>query len=311
EILEHVVVDQETIARVKALNESGYIIALDDFVYDASWRPLLELVKIIKIDVMEFSEQEIERHLEILKPYKLKLLAEKIETHEKYQKLRDMGFDYFQGYFLSRPNIVEGEALPANRLSALQLLGKLQDPDAKVEEMEKIISQDVTLSYKLLRYLNSSWFALSREIASIRSAIIYLGQGTMRSWATMVAISSINDQPNEITTVSLLRGRMCELLAEKAGHLDSKVFFTVGLFSSLDALMNKPMAYLLGEIPLASEIKVALLNYEGEKGRYLRCVRAYEEADWENVTLPGIEAEEIRDAYLESITWAREAVQQL
>ena len=311
ELLEHVIVDKEVIERSKELSQNGYTLALDDFVYSEAWEPLIEHVSIIKIDVMNFSDAEITRHLEILKPYKVKLLAEKVETHDEYHKLREMGFDYFQGYFLSKPNIVKGQALSANRFSILQLLGQLNDPKARTDDMEKTISRDVTLSYKLLRYLNSSWFALSREIDSIRSAIIYLGLSNIQSWATMVAISAISDKPHELTISSLVRGRMCELLAEHVGRHDAKIFFTVGFFSYLDALMDQPMDFLLKEIPLSQEIKAALLHHEGEKGQFLSCVRAYEEADWDHVDLPGIEPDVITDAYLNAIAWAREAGRQL
>jgi EAL and modified HD-GYP domain-containing signal transduction protein len=306
EVLETVTVDDALIAAVKNLSSQGYLIALDDFIYDEEWRPLVEIADIIKLDVLALKLSEIEEYVRFLRPFKTRLLAEKVETMEQFIFLKNLGFDYYQGYFLSRPSVVQGKRTPTNKISILQLLSKLMRPDPDHSEIETLISQDVTLSYKVLRFINAARFALPRKVESINEATVYLGLNNIRRFASMIALAGFNDQPHEILLTALLRARMCELLAKEAGIRDIESFFSLGLFSALDILLGMPMSEVVNELPLGDELERALLYKSGELGEALGCVLAYERQQWDAVNFAALPREEISGVYLEAVKWSNE-----
>jgi len=304
EILEDVPVTPALIAAVKKLVSAGYIIALDDYIYNSAHAPLIELAHIIKIDLMALSREKLIEHVNILKRYNVKLLAEKIETHEEFILCRDLGFDYFQGYFLSRPQLVAGKTLPTNRLAVLNLLSVVNSPDSSNDDLSEAINTDVATSYRLLKMINSAAFGLQRDIESIEQGIMLLGRKQLATWTSMLAMSSLDDRPPEILRNAMVRAKMCELVAETAGELNTERFFTVGLFSGLDLLLQRPLPELLKPLPLSEEIKTALLDKSGILGKVLTSVQAYEVADWEHVPLSTVGQDEIVIANMESVMWA-------
>ncbi len=311
EVLEDVTVDAELVRSVRGLAEKGYTIALDDFTYHERWQPLLEIADIVKLEVMGLDDAAVREQIRLLRPYKAKLLAEKIETEEEFESLKSQGFDYFQGYFLARPKVIKGKRAPSNRLSTLRLVAKLQDLDAEIRDIERIIGQDVGLSYKILRYINSAFFSLPRKVESIRQALVYLGLRDVKRLATLIAMASFPDRPSELVVTALFRARMCELLAEKAGNAHSDTFFTTGLLSTLDALMNMPMEEVLGQLPLTGEITGALLEHRDLLGEALRCTKAQEQADGSAIQFAGLPATTINQAYIEALTWSMDSAQAL
>lgn len=300
EVLETEVVDQQLVDGVRHLIAKGYAIALDDFAYHPQWEPLIDLAEIIKIDVLALGLNETRQLVQQLQGRGVKLLAEKVETQEEFAAYLDMRFDYFQGYFFSRPTVVRGRNLPANRLTVLQLLAKLQDPDAEVEEIEKIISQDAAMTYKLLRYINSAAFSLKQSAESIRWAIVLVGLSVVRRLASIVAMSRIDDKPHELLNVAFTRAQMCYLLATTARQKDPDGFYIVGLFSTLDALMDTPMSELLATLPISKDIKDALLYKQGPMGNALACAIAYEECRWGRVAFSNLDARTLRDLYAQA-----------
>lgn len=306
EILEDITVDKELVNAVQKLSTQGYIIALDDFTYSDDLRPLVEIADIIKLDVMAMTDNEIEKQVQFLRSFDTLLLAEKVETMEQFSFLKTLKFDYYQGYFLSKPSIIKGKRTPTNKLSILQLLSKLARAETEHSEIESLISQDVTLSYKILRYINAACFALPRKIASINEAIIYLGLSNIRRFASMIAMTGFNDQPHEILLTALIRARMCELLAEAAGHENTDTYFTLGLFSSLDIMLLMPMIKLVDELPLGEDLTQALLGADGQLSEALRCVLAYERQQWQTVKFNGLSAEEISNIYLQAVQWGNQ-----
>ena len=226
EILEDIPVTEKLVAAVTRLSKQGYIIALDDYIYQPEHAPLLKLAKIIKIDISILSAQQLIEHVKVLRRYNSKLLAEKVETAQQFVKCRDLGFDYFQGYFLCRPQIVTGKSLPTNRLAVLNLLSVLHKPDADTEDLAEAINTDVTTSYKMLKLINSAAFGFSRKIDSIQQGVMLLGQRKLASWASMLALSTIDDRPSEILRTAMIRGKMCELLADAAQIKPSDSYFT-------------------------------------------------------------------------------------
>jgi len=306
EILENITVDKELVNAVQKLSTQGYIIALDDFTYSDDLRPLVEIADIIKLDVMTMSNNEIEKQVQFLRSFDTLLLAEKVETMEQFSFLKTLKFDYYQGYFLSKPSIIKGKRTPTNKLSILQLLSKLARAETEHSEIESLIAQDVTLSYKVLRYINAACFALPRKIASINEAIIYLGLNNIRRFASMIAMTGFNDQPHEILLTALIRARMCELLAEAAGHSNTDTYFTLGLFSSLDIMLLMPMIKLVDELPLGEDLTQALLDADGQLSEALRCVLAYERQQWQIVKFNSLSGEEISNIYLQAVQWSNE-----
>ena len=308
EVLETVAPDKSVMQGLHDLAQRGYLIALDDFVYDVSLEPMLELANMVKIDIKNRSEAELKQQLDTIKKFNVKLIAEKVETQAQYDLSRELGFDYFQGFYFCRPNVVSGKRIPVNKAVVFQLIEKLQDPEISMDDLEKILVQDVTLSYKLLRYINSASFALRQEIDSVKQALIIIGTQTMKNWATLIILSNLNnDKPYELIRTALVRAKMAELLAEKTGRADKSQMFTVGLFSLLDALMDIPMIELLDTISLAAPIKMALLEKEDELGELLSLVIAYEQGDWPVLKQGAIDSKIYKESYLGALRWADEA----
>ncbi len=311
ELLEDIRPDPEVIEGLRSFTDQGYQVALDDFIYHESLRPLVELAHIVKIDLMAVPREDLAGHVEQLRQYPVKLLAEKIETEEEFEYCKGLGFDYFQGYFLSRPSVVQGSQLPPNRLAVLQLLAKVQDPNSDAHDLERLISQDVALSYKLLRYINSAFFAFPKEIDSIRQAVVYLGTRAIKTWVSLLAVAGLGDKPVELVTQAMQRARMCELLARAARRPNPESYFTVGLFSLLEALMEAPLVQILEALPFSEEIRDGLLKQQGPYGEALACVIAYERGDFGHAVFGRLTPAQTTEAYLEATRWADKSATEL
>ncbi|MBI3772375.1 MAG: HDOD domain-containing protein [Gammaproteobacteria bacterium] len=305
ELMEDIEPDEMVVRGVQRLVSLGYTIALDDFIYDDKYIPLIKLAKIAKIDIQAHTELELRQLYEKLRKFEhLKLLAEKVETQEQYDFCRELGFNYFQGYFFCRPRIIKRKRMPANQAALMQLLTEVQRTDVKVARLEAMITKDVALSYKLLRYINSAFFGLPRPMESIQRAIVFLGARAIQKWATLLILSRIDDKPNELMVTAVVRGKMCELLAQALEFEPEDACFTVGLLSVLDALLDMPMDRIVNSLTLSDQITDALLEFKGTPGEILRCVLNYERSNWENVALGNLESDVIKDAYLQAVGWA-------
>lgn len=312
ELLEDIEADEEVVNSVKRLTEQGYSIALDDFIYHESLQPLVQLADIVKIDIMALSRDEVREHVEALRQHPLRLIAEKVETREDHDFCMELGFDYFQGYFLAQPKVIHGQRLPNNRLAILKLLSSLQNPEITPQQLDDLIATDVAFSYRILRYVNSAAFSLPRKIESIQQAVVILGLRTIKSWTTLLAMSQVDDKPTELVVTAMVRGKMAEEMARALNAEQPDSFFTVGLFSALDALMDNSMEEILTQLPLADHITQALLHKGGGlHGEILNCVLAYERGEWENLGCSQLGTHRIRTCYLEALQWASAASQQL
>ncbi len=306
ELPEDIVLDERLMAAVRELAEKGYTIVLDNFRYHEKLVPLVELAQIVKVDIQVVDDQTLREYVQQLRSHQVKLQAIKVETHEELASCMNMGFEYFQGYFLAKPKVIKQHSVPPSRLAVLRLLGALQNPEVDVQDIEELISQDLSLSYKLLRYINSATFALQKKVDSIRRAITFLGVKPIKRWVRLVAMSGVSNQPEELLLTALNRAKMCELLGQAAGRQDADSYFTVGLFSALDALMDMPMREVLAQLPLADELTGALLQYEGELGQSLKCVLAHERGRWDDVVFAELETQTINEAFVQAIEWSRE-----
>jgi len=302
EMLEDIEPTEEVIEGLKALEKRGYVIALDDFTYSESHRILLDTAHIVKLDVMGLKPEELELRVKKLKNHNVKLLAEKVETQEEFQHCLSLGFEYFQGYFLCRPEIVEGRRLPVNRIAIINLIIELQDRNTEISYIEEMIQQEISLSYRLLRLINSAAFSLNREVKSIKHALTILGFRMIRDWIRLLLLSQIDDKSPEIIWHALFRAKMCEAIGFCIQPERVDQFFTVGLFSVLDALMGAPLEELLETLPLEQEVKDALLNRgDSELTQVLNLVVAYDRAEWQKVSHPRLNYNQIREIYIDAL----------
>lgn len=309
EVLENQVVDRAMLDALAQLRKQGYTIALDDFVLSPETQPLLELADIVKLDILALSRPQLEEHLERLRPYPLKLLAEKVEDHAQLEYCLDAGFDLFQGFFLAKPKVIKGRRLTESKQAVIELLTTLHNPEVDIAEAERCISRDPILSYKLLRLVNSAAFALPRKIESLRQAITLLGLDIIKNWVNLLAMSKLGDKPNELYIAALTRARMCEVIATtSSGRPRQDNFFTVGLLSTLDAFMDMPLEELVASLSLSEKLSQALLAHEGEEGQVLSLVLRYEQANWDDIDWAflrkrRITPELLTQVYLESLHW--------
>lgn len=310
EVVETAIVDERLIAALRRLRSQGYTVALDDWISFSKLRPLLPLADIVKIDIQAFDPNRLAAEVGWLKTYGVQLVAEKVQTYGELRQCRSLDFDYFQGFFLSRPEILKRTAVPPNQIETLELISLMQNPEVAIGELAAIIQRDVALSYRLLRIVNSAYYSLPRQIESIKDAIVLLGTRQIGSWVSLINLAQIARKPKELTITALVRARMCELAAGVTGRHDGDSFYTVGLFSVLDALLDVTLDAALEALPLSQEIHDAVSHHEGVMGRTLAGVMAYEQGDWENAQCPGVDDGQLaaifRDAVVSSDEmWSR------
>jgi EAL and modified HD-GYP domain-containing signal transduction protein len=311
EVLEDVNPDEQVIETLTTLKAQGHTIALDDFIYSENLQPLVSLADIIKIDIMALSRSEIKDHVSQFKRKNIKLLAEKVETYEEFEFLKTLEFDYYQGYFFAKPTVVQGKGLESNQVSVLRLVNKINEPDLDVVELSAIIKTDVALSHKILKFINSPASGIRTKIDSIQRAVIFLGLSTIKNWISLIALTSVSKKPNELSKMALVRARTCEQLARKSGRAKPESYFTIGLFSTLEAMLDLPLEEILEELPLSEELKLALLNGRGHLGSALKCVYAMEENDVSRIEFGGLTLAELSELYLDSTFWADQQVKSI
>lgn len=310
EILEDVPATIEVMEACTRLSQLGYLIALDDFVFKKDLLPLVELANIIKIDYQQSTTAEIERLLYRLKRYDLKYLAEKVETYQEFEHARKLGFHYFQGYFFAKPESIRMKEVSSLKTSKIRLLVEVSKPAATLANLQKIVESDVAIAYKLLRYINSAYFYLLKEVTSIRQAMIHLGEREIRRFIILVIISELAaNKPTELLRLSLTRARFCELLAEGCQFAaEASELFLLGLFSLIDAILDTPMALMMEKLPLADEVKEALSHRQGPLMPFLQAVIAYEQGQPEEclrVLEPlQVDPDKVYGMYVEAISFA-------
>ena len=304
EVLEDIAPDPTVLAALTRARAQGYRIALDDYVYSERSAPFLAHADILKVDIPRLSGDEIEQHVKRLARPGLQMLAEKIETHEMFERCKKAGYGVFQGYFFERPQLMHGRRAPGDRLLLLRILARVQDPDVELDEIEHLVGTNLSVTYKLLRYVNSAVVGAADEIDSIRHAIAMLGLERVRMCVVMLVLAGFDDKPHELILTALVRARYCELLAAAQKRERVHSYFTVGLLSVLDAFMDRPMDDLVHELSISPELEAALLRREGPMGATLDAAIACERADWPRVVATGIDVDALRTSYLQALSWA-------
>ncbi|MEM8496791.1 MAG: HDOD domain-containing protein [Pseudomonadota bacterium] len=269
EILEDVKVDQELIDRVRELNSAGYTLALDDFVYGDEWRPLIDEAEIVKFDITQLDRSALKQQVEMMQKLGKKTLAERIETQEEFDELKELKFDYYQGYFFAKPRVISGKRVPVNKLGLVELLARINEPNATISSLSEMVGADVALSMKVLKFINSPITGLPRRVENIHQAVIYLGMDTLKSWLTVMALSELDDKPEALLNLALTRAKLCQLLAESMPGVDPHAAFTVGLFSLLDTMLDRPMDEVVSSLPFVDSVRLALQERSGPLGNVL------------------------------------------
>lgn len=303
EVLETVTVDEMLLARLRVLRSRGFKIALDDFVYSNERSPLIDHADIIKLDVLALDDAALERHVALLKGRGIKLLAEKVETRAMHARALELGFDLFQGYFFARPEVFKSQAIRPNNLVLVQLLARIHDPNITPEELSDIIRGDVSMSVTVLRWANSPFYGLRYAVESVERAVVVLGLYTIRNWVSLLALARMGASATELHTTILVRARTCELLAAATAAPNASSFFTVGLLSALDIILEVNMNQALEYIPLGPDQKAALQNRSGLLGEALGCVLALESGDEEAARFASLNITEISRCYFSAIDW--------
>ncbi len=300
--------DEDMVGALRDLKHEGYKLALDDFRFRPGSESLLGLFDVVKLNINELGRDRLSDLVKRLKPYEGKLVAEKLSTQADHEFCVEAGCDLFQGYFFCRPAVACTRGIAANRLALLQVAAQLNDPDVQLDQIEQVIAHDVALSFRLLRYVNSAFFGLRGDVRSIGQALALLGLDNLKRWATLSVLASIDDKPTELTVTALIRARFCELAGEPLGIASPSELFTLGLFSVLDAMMDAPMIDVIGSLPLAAEMREALVSRKGKRGILLDCVTALETGEISD--MPSIVAN-AGELYLESMMWASAASESL
>jgi EAL and modified HD-GYP domain-containing signal transduction protein len=294
------------------MKRHGYLLVLDDFVIKPESRPFIKYADIIKVDFLATPVEQRRALVQALKSTGIKLLAEKVETQADFEEAVEMGYSFFQGYFFAKPVVISGKDVPSYKLTYLQLIQKVNQPEIDFDELEQVIKQDVSLSYKLLHFINSASFGVRNRIHSIKYALVLLGGKEIAKWVSLIALKGMaSDKPNELLVNSIIRARFCELLAPLVGLEDrSQDLFLMGMFSLIDAVMDQPLPELLAQLPIASDIKSALLGKTGPLLKVYELIQAYERADWDRLPVMGarinLDILRLPGIYHQSLEWTDE-----
>lgn len=308
EVLETVVPDDPTVMVFEKLKGDGCRLALDDFVFEDRYAPLLKLADIVKVDLRMTPQQELERHVQLMRDYDITLLAEKVETQEEMDRCVELGFELFQGWFYCRPQVMVGRSLPADRSGTLRLVAELQKPDLPLDEIAALISQDPGLSVKLLKYINSAHVGLTRKVESIKHAASLVGRQRLRIWGTLLGLGGLTDKPRELLVAANIRGRMCDRIGSDVFGDTTGAYFTVGMFSLLDAMLDIPLEELVRPLPLSEAVLEALLHGTGTLGLVLNAVKSWEMDQVDSAALESSNLSPLilRDSYKGALLWTRD-----
>ncbi len=300
EVLEDIYVDDRLLTRLATMASQGFALAMDDYAFQPELAAVLPLVRYIKVEVQPDRLDELAQRMPALRATGAKLLAEKVETAEQFEQLKAMGFDYFQGYFFARPNLVRSARLYESSGMVTQLLARLNDPAVNMDDVVRLVSQDPGLSFKVLRYINSAAVGLPNKIESIQRAVVLMGLQRIRAWASLFAMSGLEGRPIELLNMGLLRANLCERLVRLGRQGKPDTAYTVGLLSILDAMMGRPIDALMHELPLPDDIRRAIAAHEGPYGEVLDQVIRIEQNDWPDGAGHGLAPGQAIEAYASS-----------
>ncbi|MBF0200413.1 MAG: HDOD domain-containing protein [Desulfamplus sp.] len=310
EILENVEPEPEVVNAIQEFRKKGYRIALDDFIFDNKYKPLIRLAHIIKFDLTATPLHTITDLVKNLKSKsKIILLAEKVETYEEFTLAKEMGFTLFQGYFFAKPEIISKADISANKMTLLNLISEVGKADMNFDKLSNIIKNDIAISYKLMKFINSPYFRRSNEIGTVRDAMAFLGEDTIKQFVRVLAAAGLGDsKPDELMRLSIARARMCELMGKEIKTpFSPEELFTMGLFSTIGAMLDKDMSSVLKEISFSDRIKDGLLGKNDDFNTFLGICDCFESGKWgdndlDECSLPLLD--NIQNIYLDALRMA-------
>jgi c-di-GMP-related signal transduction protein len=312
EILETVPMDDEVHDACRRLKQAGYQLALDDFEERPDWKPLVAMADFIKVDLLATSPAGQLRLAQTYLPMNIRLVAEKVETYDDFHRTRRWGYGYFQGYFFSRPEMLTRQDIPTNQMNYLLVLQAANRAQMDIDEVSARIKTEASLSFRLLRYLNSPAFPLVAEVRSIPHALALLGERGTRKWVSLIAVTSLaSGKPAELVALPLIRAQFCELLAPCA-HLGESAndLFLLGLLSAMDAILDMRMPDVLKEITVHQEIRDALMGKANKLREIFEFALNYERGHWDEIgpsaARLGIQEDTIAVLYVAAVEWARQ-----
>jgi EAL and modified HD-GYP domain-containing signal transduction protein len=313
EILESVEPDETLLEACRKLKSQGYVLAMDDFVLKDRRSPLLELADIVKVDWAGTTAQERKVICRDLETRGLQVLAEKVESPQDFEEARCCGCAYFQGYFFSKPLVYRGREIPGNIVAYMQLIDEANRPELCYDKAEDLICQDIALTYKLLRFLNSAWFGLRCKVDSIRHALVLLGPVELRKWVSLISLKHVaTNKPEELILNSVARARVCELMGSAVGMTRRRSeLFLMGMFSHIDSLTDTPLGEALARLPLNDDIKRGVMAEPGPLTSILNTVKSYEQARWQEFSAHAadvpVDERVVPDMFSNSWKWAQSA----
>jgi len=307
EVSDPTTITSDIIDACKTLKEKGYELILDDIVYEPTLEPLIELADIIKIDISNVDDLTSE--VRKLRQYNVQLLASKVESYADYETAQNLGFNYFQGFFFCKPDVVQGKTMPESKINILRALQKVLTASV-VGEINDVIKQDVSLSYRLLKYINSAAFGMQREIESIEQALVLLGLNNARRWLSLLSLASLGEgKPLELMRTALYRGHLLESIANGLQEETTGDDFLLGMFSVLDALLDQPMQEAITDMALPKPVRDALLHNDAAMSYKLNVVCALEAAAWDDVARWGeqyraLKMTDLMVLHTEALAWS-------
>jgi EAL and modified HD-GYP domain-containing signal transduction protein len=314
ELLETVEPDAATVAACAQLVREGYQLALDDFEYGPEFDPLLRLAHIVKLDVLDRDADDVRRAADRVRPFDVRLVAERVETEEVRATCVALGFDLFQGYFFSRPETLSARELPPGLTVAIRLFNLARAPDATDDAIEELLAADPSLADALARVARGAVGGPSADAEAPAGTVRRLGHAALARLAALLAVAGAADEEGagaELVRISLVRARLCELAAHAAGRpADAGDQFLVGLFSRIDAIARVPLADVVDRMDFSAPVRAALVHGMGPYAETLAAVDAYERGAWADAESlarhAGIEPEHVVELYAESLSWMRE-----
>lgn len=313
EVLESVRPRKAVYAELQKLAIEGYTIALDDFVHSKEWEPFYKLCQIIKVDLQFITKSQLEDILEVKKRYShIKLLAEKVETYEEFERYSALGFELFQGYFFSKPEIIKSVSLSGSQSILSSLLSEITKADPNFGQITKLFEIDVALSFKLLRYTQSPLFQRRKKIENIKQAVVLLGQKELERFVMLLFAAVFGEgKPTELIKLSIHRAKFCELFAEKRNmSKEMSSAFLVGMLSLIDAMLDSDIGELISKMPLSDNIKQALIQNQGALAQFIELCKILESGDWKQMQNIGqvleMNLDDMHELYTEAGIWAEQ-----
>jgi len=310
EILESTEPTAELLQACAKLSSKGYRLALDDFEYHTDWNPFFKYVRLIKFDLRAMSIEQVQEQLAHLKKAKhLKFLAEKVETLEDFERCKALGFEFFQGYFFCKPEMLEKKDISASENVVMAIITEIMKPQFSFEQLTKHFELDLSLTYKLLKFINSGLFQLREKVASIKQALVYLGEAEARKFITLVATAHLADKhPPELIRICIIRAKFCESIAFQSKTCCPESGFLLGLFSLIDTILNRSMDSIALSLPITDEIKEALLGFKNPLFQLLELVKSYESGSWYKTqklaNVVQVSEKALPNMYKEALAWA-------